>query len=294
MTDPVGPPAGAPEDAVAGRVVRLLHVPVKSLPGVEVDALHLAAHGVVGDRRLLVLDERDRIVTQRQEPALARVSAAAEVDGEQVVALRLATGDGAGRAASGCADRAAAAAVAAGPVVADGPALRPRLFGRDRPCRVVGGDFAALLSDVTGRPLRLALLDGPGLGWDDGPLSLVGSATRRWAADALGEGGDDPRRWRMAVEVDGPAAHGEEQWGGREVRLGGSGDAAGGDGPVLRVLEPLGRCTVPSVDPDDGAPDRDAVRGLLALRERADLGVVAEVVRPGVVRLDDAVTLVDG
>ncbi len=46
--------------------------PVKSLRAVEVDALELDAHGPVGDREWMLVDQAGRFVTQRTAPLLAR------------------------------------------------------------------------------------------------------------------------------------------------------------------------------------------------------------------------------
>lgn len=54
--------------------------PVKGMRAVEVPALQLDAHGVVGDRRWLVVDETGRFLTQRVHPALATFTPRLEGD----------------------------------------------------------------------------------------------------------------------------------------------------------------------------------------------------------------------
>jgi uncharacterized protein YcbX len=56
---------------------------------------------------------------------------------------------------------------------------------------------------------------------------------------------------------------------------------------------PTPRCAVPSASPETGVRDRDVLRELIEERGRVDgkacLGVYAEVLEPGVVRVGDEV-----
>jgi uncharacterized protein YcbX len=62
---------------------------------------------------------------------------------------------------------------------------------------------------------------------------------------------------------------------------------------TLLVGDPTPRCAVPSASPDTGCRDRDVLRELLETRGSNDgescLGVYAEVVEPGIVRVGDEV-----
>jgi uncharacterized protein YcbX len=62
---------------------------------------------------------------------------------------------------------------------------------------------------------------------------------------------------------------------------------------LLLVGEPTPRCAVPSASPDSGVRDRDVLRELVERRGRvggeACLGVYAEVLEPGRVRVGDEV-----
>ena len=76
----------------------------------------------------------------------------------------------------------------------------------------------------------------------------------------------------------------EEAWRDRRVRVGEA---------TLLVGDPTPRCAVPSANPDSGCRDRDVLRELLERRgpvdEKSCLGVYAEVLEPGVVRVGDEV-----
>ena len=56
------------------RLSGLFLYPVKSLGGLAVSAARLDAHGLVGDRRFLVIDEAGRFLTQRTLPRMALIA----------------------------------------------------------------------------------------------------------------------------------------------------------------------------------------------------------------------------
>ena len=126
------------------------------------------------------------------------------------------------------------------------------VYGRQVRGHVVNGPFADALSDLAGR--SLGLIDGDG------------------------------RRFRMLLELEGLEPLAEEEWRARRVRVGEA---------LLLVGEPTPRCAVPSVSPDSGVRDRDVLRELVERRGRvggeACLGVYAEVLEPGRVRVGDEV-----
>ena len=93
----------------------------------------------------------------------------------------------------------------------------------------------------------------------------------------------------MLLELDGPGG----ARGGALARP----PRAGGEA-LLLVGEATPRCAVPSASPDTGVRDRDVLRELVEQRGRVGgevcLGVYAEVLEPGVVRVGDAVEAVSG
>ena len=99
----------------------------------------------------------------------------------------------------------------------------------------------------------------------------------------------DARRFRMLIELAGAEPHEEDAWVGRRIAIG---DA------VLAVTQPDARCAITTQDPDTGVRDLDTLRTLIAYRglrdgKYADLGVLADVERPGRVRLGDEVAVLD-
>ena len=151
--------------------------------------------------------------------------------------------------------------------------------------RLVEGPWAAALSAFAERRLRLVQADEPGAAVDRGPgaVTLLSLGSLAALAEVVG-GPVDERRFRMLVGIDGCRAHEEDEWLGREVRIG---DA------IVRPLGNVGRCAVTTQNPETGLPDLDTLRGLRAYRqdgtERLPFGVYGSVVRGGRIRLGDAV-----
>ena len=145
---------------------------------------------------------------------------------------------------------------------------------------VDGPGADARLSEHFGRPLTFSLeTERPH--FDDGPVSLVGATT----VDAVGgELGAEVEavRFRPNILFAGDVPFAEDSWVGREVRAGEA---------VLRVTMASPRCVMV----DLATADLPAIEGLLLATGRinqACTGVIAEVVRPGRVRVGDEVTAV--
>ena len=234
--------------------------PVKGLRTVRCERLNFDVGGVAADRRLFLVDSDTAVVTLRERPGLvAAVPSLDLAEGE----LRLDLPDGS-RASADLGHL--------------GEPVRTRLFGKERSGRVVDGDASTALSELAGEPLRLVLADGPGVGWDEGPVSLVGTSS----VSAVGSPGGDADRYRMLVELTGTAPFEEDGWVGRQLQAGEA---------VLRVTQQLGRCVVITRHPRSGERDWEGLEALAAARGRDQLclGVIAEVVRPGDVALGDEV-----
>jgi uncharacterized protein YcbX len=90
----------------------------------------------------------------------------------------------------------------------------------------------------------------------------------------------------MTFGVEGLAAHEEDGWIDRDVRVG---DA------LLRVLGNVGRCALTTRQPDSGVVDFKTLHHLKAYRDRVPtteplpFGVHARVLQPGRVRVGDGV-----
>ena len=247
----------------AARVSRINVTPVKSFRLCHPDGVRLAADGAVDDRRFLLVDDGRRLYNGKRDTSLVRASAAWDPEA-RVLTMTLPAGE----------------------VVESEVARREstvvEVYGRQVRGHVVNGPFADALSDLAGRSLALVEREDGAWATDSRPATLVSEASL-----ALIDG--DGRRFRMLLELDGLEALEEERWRDRRVRVG---------EVVLRVGEATPRCAVPSASPDTGVRDRDVLRELVERRGRVAgevcLGVYAEVLEPGTVRVGDAVEAVSG
>jgi hypothetical protein len=220
--------------------------------------VYLEPRGVAEDRRIFLLDERGAVVHLRSHPHL--VQATPDLDLGSGV-LRVSVPDGA----------------ASTPLSAATEPVHAHLYGKDRSGRLLPGDVAAALSELAGEPIRPVLADDIGVGWDEGPVSLLGRAS----AAAVDGDAHDHARYRMLVEVDGTDPFEEDTWVGHEIALGEA---------RVKVTHELVRCVIITQSPQTGAKDWDGLRAL-AEHGRTDLclGVIGDVVDPGHVRVGDDV-----
>jgi uncharacterized protein YcbX len=242
--------------------------PVKGLGLAHPGEVTLDEHGVTENRRFHLVDADGRMFTLIRAGGLVQVSASYDA-GADLLALRFPDGtEVAGEIAPG------------EPVTTD-------FYGRPVSGRVVAGPWAEPLSRLAGQELRLVKSDQPGTAVDRGrgTVSLVSEASLAALGRLAGDGPVDRRRFRMLVGVEGTEPHEEDAWLGREVRIG---EAA------VRPLGTVGRCAITTQDPDSGRPDLDTLRLIRSYRGPGagggiDFGVYGEVVRPGRVRVGDAV-----
>ncbi|MEM7489915.1 MAG: MOSC domain-containing protein [Pseudomonadota bacterium] len=252
---------------MTGRIVALTRYPVKGMTGEPMEEVRLdAGAGVPGDRRWGFAKPgsgfdpadpkplpKDRFVVLLREAALARLHA--RLAGE-TLHLR---------------DGAAAASFDLGTDEGRGAAasyLRDRLDLPDRPTLVRSDPHR--FTDVS--------VVSPEL------MNAVSILSRDSLADLETASGHTlaPGRFRMNVEVEGWPPWAELDAVGREVRLGGA---------RLRSLLRTRRCAATEVNPDTADRDLPVPRLIHGARGHVDMGVYAEVVEGGLVRLGDAATL---
>jgi uncharacterized protein YcbX len=242
------------------RVARINVTPVKSLRLDHPEEIELVADGAREDRRFLLVDADRRLYNGKRDTTLCRTSASWDAGSRQ---LELTLPDG----------------TTVGGEVGPGDASVVDVYGRPLRGRIVAGPWADALSDLVGRSLTLVERDDGGWATDDRPASLVSRAS----LDTID---GDGRRFRMLFELEGVAAHEEDTWRNRRVRVGEA---------TLLVGDPTPRCAVPSASPDTGVRDRDVLRELIGKRGpvegEACMGVYAEVLEPGLVRVGDVLEL---
>ena len=254
---------------MAGRVARISIAPVKALRLVHPEQVELGPGGVPGDRRFWLVDADGRLVNDKTHAALVQVR-----PGWDEATRRLSLEFPGGEIVAG--------------TVEPGEPVEAILYQQPHPSRAVPGPWEEALSEFAGEPLRLLWSERGAV--DRGPAGGAVSLVSRASLERLREeaGADVPvdgRRFRMLFELDGLAAHEEDEWIGRRVHVGEA---------VVALVGDVGRCAVTTHDPDTGVTDLDTL-GVLA-RYRRDgrseplpFGVHGAVVVPGVVRVGDAV-----
>ena len=221
-------------------VTSIRRYPVKSMGGEALDRVELDARGLVGDRAWAVRDGDSRLASGKNTKRMVRR------DG--VFAFTAAT-------------------LAEG-VVVSGPGGRHGLAGDPA--------VDAWLADALAADVALAPeTDVPH--FDDGAVSLVGTATLDWCARELGADAD-ARRLRANLVVATTEPFEEERWDG-EVRIGTA---------VLRPAGRIERCRTIDLA-QDGVTD--TTRWLQPLGKSRDLRVAIylDVVTPGAITVGDLV-----
>jgi uncharacterized protein YcbX len=137
--------------------------------------------------------------------------------------------------------------------------------------------LARLLSEAAGAPVRL-MQSGRGL-HDSMPLSIATTASHVEVEAAHG-GALDPRRFRINAVIE--SAVPERAWAGRRLAI--------GDTVELQCAEPIERCAMVTIDPDNARRD-SAVLRTIARRFDNHYGLHATPARIGPVRVGDPVRL---
>jgi uncharacterized protein YcbX len=235
-----------------------------------VDEIELEASGVRGDRRFYLVDEEGSLVNAKRLPALLTVRPVVD-DGRLI--LRFPEGSTVEDAVRG-----------------SGELIETSFYGRPVRGRIVEGPWSGALSELAGKPVRLARTEREGDGYDRGAeagASLVSTGSLDALRRASGAAQPvDGRRFRMTIGIDAAEPHVEDGWIGSRVRVGGA---------VVLVRDNVGRCSVTTRDADTGVRDLDTLGAIAAYRagvptgEPLPFGVWCEVVVPGTVRVGDLV-----
>jgi uncharacterized protein YcbX len=261
------------------QVSSLHHYPIKGCRGHDVEQLTFDRFGVVGDRRLMLVDANGRFVSQREAPALATLDPV--LDDSVLTVVQ---------------DGRTPFTMALDP---DGPPIAVTVWGKLITAHDQGDGAAAWFSGVLGRPLRLVrwgksshrpidptwapsatvettFNDGyPALGVTEASLDDL----NRRLADPV-----PMARFRPTLVVRGAEAWGEDAW--REVRVGNF---------TFDAVKPCDRCVVTTTDQRSGAkhPEQEPLRTLVTFRTMRGLGVIfgQNLVHrgPGSIRVGDQV-----
>jgi hypothetical protein len=250
-------------------VTGLAIAPVKAMRLLQVEEIELDEHGAAGDRRFYVVDAGGRMVNGKKFAQLQTI--VPDYD-EGTRELRLTFPDG---------------SVVSGHVE-HGEPVTARFYRRTDEVPELRGPWSAAVSEFIGHPLRVvAASTGVDRG-HDGAASLISRASLRRLAEVAGSDTVDVRRFRMLIEIDGVAAHEEDGWIDRRVRVGEA---------LVRMRGNIGRCLITSRDPDSARADLPTLDLLRSYRgdenttEPLPFGIHGEVLEGGRVRVGDPVAL---
>jgi len=253
--------------------------PVKSCAGISLDGVSLDRFGPAGDRRWLVVDERGRFVSQREQARMALIRIDLVPGG-----IRLSLGDS------------NIQAKIPGP---DAPELRVSIWEDSVRAQLADTSVGDWLSTQLGRPCRLVYMpdtckrlvdgiyarDGETVSFADGfPLLLISRASLEDLNNRL----DNPvpmDRFRPNLVVSGCDSFAEDGW--RRIRIG---------DVEFDVAKPCSRCVIPSIDQATAQRDGDINRVLASYRRvngQVMFGQNLLYQRVGTLSLGDSVAVLD-
>ncbi|WDZ82477.1 MOSC domain-containing protein [Micromonospora cathayae] len=262
--------------------------PVKSMLGELLPEATVTPAGLAGDRRLALLDRATGRVVSAKNPRRWRTMLALRASGAAPGPVRITLPDGRELAGTDDVDEVLSEVLGA-PVTLTATVPPGATLDRARPDEVLA---AGITADVTVDRTPLGGGADPVSFVDFAPVHLLTTATlERIAAATPGRTVDAVRyRPNLVVRTGTDAGFVENDWIGRDVRIGRE--------VVLRVLVPTPRCAVPTLAHGSLPGDPGALRVPARLNRQVPVpqlgplpcvGVYAQVVRPGTVRVGDPV-----
>jgi len=248
---------------------RIGFTPVKGGRHLTHDAVDLALDGPVGDRVFCLVDRSyGRVLRTVENPSLLQARARWNA-GTLSVALN-------GRTVEGT-------------PTPSGETFTFDYWGRDARLEACAGPWAQAYSEHLGREVVLCRCVSAGEVVYGASVTIVTTASMSHLEERLGRCvGSERFRATFLVETKGSAAHTEDSWVGRELRLGEA---------TVRVRAMVPRCAVVDLHPVTGESDVQVLRELAGYRlsqGEISFGVDAVVTAAGRVRSGDAVELRQG
>jgi uncharacterized protein len=274
------------EDGPLGTVAVLRRYPVKSMLGEDLRACDVSGRGLAGDRALALVHRETGKVASAKNPrlwrGLLRLAAASGPD------VKVAFPDGTALASTDPGiDAALSEFLGQTVTLTDTPPPGATL---DR------ADPEQVLRDGIEAPVRVEIgqLGGAspaGTFFDFAPLHLFTTSALERIAELSPRGAVELERYRPNVVIRTTVpGFTENDWVGRDLRI--------GSDLVVRVMARTPRCAIPTLEHGDLPRDVAALRVLAAHNRVSPLdgvgpqpcaGVYAQVLRPGRIRVGDAV-----
>ena len=252
------------------RIDRIGFTPLKGGRHLTHDSVDLSVDGPQGDRVFCLVDRsRGRVLRTVENPTLLQASArwasgvlSVELPGRS--GLRTIEGVPSGT----------------------GEELKVDYWGRAAALEVCDGPWAEAYSEHLGFDVLLARSRSAGEVVYGAPVSLVTSSSMRLLSDRLGRTvGSERFRMTFLLDSGDAAAHVEDTWIGRELRIGEA---------TVTVRARIPRCAVVNLDPETGRSDAPVLRELAGYRRSegdVEFGVDAVVTSAGRVRAGDQAEL---
>ncbi len=255
-------------------VAEIYTAPVKSLAVQRREAVEVGLQGIPEDRRFYLIDQRGRLLTQREIGKLTQIKASFDVATGQ---LDLEFPDGPTLSAK----------------VELGQAVTTRIWGRQVKGNVLLGEWDTALSQFCGEPAMLVTSETPGQCYDEFPVSLLSRASLQrleQQAERLGEkpGDFDACRFRPTFLLENCESHEEDSWIGHTLAI--------GKELRIQVISQDPRCAIITQNPATGERDVDTlglIRSYRSESSAAYFGVYAVVLHAGAVAVGDEVRLLE-
>jgi len=259
------------------KVSQLTVYPVKSLPGVSVDSVSVSARGLGLDRRWMVIDEHQEMVTQRGEPMLSQIGVSLH---EESLALSI----GANKWEVPPAGE---------------EQVQVRVWQDTVTALKVDAGISAELSRFIGKSVELVWMpeqtlrpvearpgtEGKIVGFADGfPFLVVSEASLRFLNERL----DVPvtmERFRPNIVVSNAQPFEEDEWKQYEI-----GSLA------FSNVKPCARCVMTTVNPKDGSRGTEPLKTLSSFRKQGKevfFGQNAVHQGQGLLRVGDEVKVIE-
>jgi uncharacterized protein YcbX len=233
--------------------VASLHVyPIKSCRGLDLSSVGFDALGPHYDRRLMVVDENGRFVTQREEPRMALITprlapAGLSLSAPEMPPLKIAFGGHSERRRAITIWRFEGEAEDMGETAADW--LSSFLKRSCRLVRVAGDMIREASPKRVGRGVLTGFADGY-------PLLITTQASLDDLNSRL-EQKLPMTRFRPNLVIEGVAAYAEDRW--KTIRVG---------EVEIDVVKPCGRCAITTVDPINAQVGQEPLATLAKYRAR--------------------------
>ncbi|WOD19099.1 MOSC domain-containing protein [Paraburkholderia kirstenboschensis] len=267
----------SPSQAIVASIHRY---PVKSMMGEELNSVAITTRGVAGDRAYSLIDvETNKLVNAKHPQKWPEMFAyracytSPPVSPEHVppVYIALPNGDVI-ESTSGDAEQTLSAALR----------KRVRLVRPDESNKGFEG-FVPTVEGVSDRDFVFDKISPPGTFFDIGLIHILTTSTIDALRKTVPHSRIESRRFRpnLVIRTDGAEGFVENTWVGRTLRIG---------QVVLQVKQPTQRCVMTTLAQGDLPKDMSVLKAIYR-HNAGTIGVYAEPVQIGTVRVNDAVEL---